>query len=156
MNKVTVNNYHIADACSAVNLFQYHYAQVSASGVVFMFAIHLRDVKEREALDVAEKPFFTRSVDLVTGALVTTYNSDTSPLVIQALDLHFTQAACVRDGLASLEDYLQGGSGLLERDDTYGQATFYSDLEELDIGSGITITPGERYYLHNMSRVTLD
>lgn len=154
--KVSVNNYHIAEACSSVNLFQYHYAQVSDSGVVFMFTIHMRDMKEREALDIAEKPFFTRSVDLVTGALVTTYDSAVNPLVIQALDLHLSQAACVRDGLASLEDYLQGGSGVLHSDLIYGQATHYSDLEELDIGNAITITPGQRYYLHNMSRVTLD
>lgn len=156
MNKVSVNNYHIAEACSSVNLFQYHYAQVSASGVVFMFTVHLRDMKEREALDIAEEPFFTRSVDLVTGALVTTYDRAVSPLVIQALDLHFSQAACVRDGLASLEDYLQGSSGVLHNDLIYGQATHYSDLEELTISDAITITPGQRYYYHNSGQVTLD
>lgn len=155
MSKVSVNNYHIAEACSSVNLFQYHYAQVSASGVVFMFTVHMRDVS-LAAGDIAEKPFFTRSVDLVSGALVTSYDSAVSPLVIQALDLHFSQAACVRDGLMSLEDYLAGGAGTLCNDLIYGQATHYSDLEELYISDSITIVAGQRYYLHNSGRVTLD
>jgi hypothetical protein len=155
MSKVTVNNYHIAEACSTVNFFQYHYAQASASSVIFTFVIHLRDVS-LVAGDIAEKPFFTRSVDLVTGALVTTYDSAVNPLVVQALDLHFSQAYAVREGLASLRDYLQGGSTLLDNSETYGQTTFYSDLEELDIGAGVTITPGQRCYYHNSGSVSLD
>lgn len=150
------NNYAIAAALSKLHLFQYHYANVTAHSVVFTFAIHLRDVTEREALDIAERPFFVRSVDLVTGALVTTYDMTSDPLVIEALELHFAQGACVRDGLAGLDDYLKGGSGELERSDVYGQATHYSDLEELHLDEQITITPGERYYHHNSGRVTLD
>lgn len=150
-----VNNYQLADALSAVHLFQYHYAQVTEAGVVFNFVIHLRDVA-LEVGDIAKEPFFTRSVDLVTGALVTTYDRTVSPLVMQALDLHFNHAACVRDGLASLQDYLAGGSGTLHSDLIHGQATHYSDLEELYISDEVTLVAGQRYYMHNSGRVTLD
>lgn len=153
--KVSVNNYQLALACASVHLFQYHYAQVTEAGVVFNFVIHMRDVSLVVG-DIAEQPFFTRSVDLVTGALVTSYDRAVSPLVIQALDMHFTQAACVRDGLASMQDYLASEAGTLHSDLIYGQALHYSDLEELYISEEVTLVAGERYYMHNGGKVTLD
>ena len=151
MNKQ--ENTLIAKACASVNMFQYYYADVRADGITLTFAIHERDIKEQVALDIAPLPFFTRSYELLTGNVTTTYDSNYDPLVIAALRLHFNEHYCKTEGLTTLQDYLKGGSGELEQDPTYGQATFYSDLEELDIGDGATILPGRSFWYDGRTQV---